>query len=198
MSQLTGVGYTPFSAFKISYSVDGESYIFLPEVITQIKFEWLITCFFLINLKFQQYYLANSSINVIYNIPSIFVTCRYLRIHITNVFTPSDLLTKTTGLIINQIYGNSSSDSTQLRINILYLSSYQIEILNFAHLQHVTQLVLQVYILQEIIFISVKQAQYLYAMRLLIGRKANVTQAVIQRLLAGMVHNLFVYFLNLN
>ena len=36
MSQLNEVDYTPFSAFKISYSVDGVSYIFLPEVIVHI------------------------------------------------------------------------------------------------------------------------------------------------------------------
>ena len=48
--------------------------------------------------------------------PSKFITCRYLRIHITNVEDPTILASKNTGLVLNGIYGEQNADSTaQLR-----------------------------------------------------------------------------------
>lgn len=56
-----------------------------------------------------------NSEDIVYSIPSRFIKCRYIRIHITNVEKHDELLTKTSGLIINEIYGQDSpSDSSTL------------------------------------------------------------------------------------
>jgi hypothetical protein len=55
------------------------------------------------------------SLPIIYSIPSRYIACRYLRIHITNVVDPQGLASKTSGVKINEIYGEkSSTDLTTL------------------------------------------------------------------------------------
>lgn len=52
---------------------------------------------------------------IVYSIPTRMISCRYLRIHVTNVINPENLILKTSGLIVNEIYGeNSKSDLTVL------------------------------------------------------------------------------------
>lgn len=98
LTQLAANGYTtPFSSFKISFSNDDISYAFLPEV-----------------------YFPNpvSGSSFTYTLPNKYITCFYLRIHLTNIVTPADLSTKTSGLIIGQVYGlidNATSYLSEFR-----------------------------------------------------------------------------------
>ena len=92
INQLDNAIYSQFTAFRISYSTDGVGYVELPEKKLRVI----------------------SQEPIIYYMPRLVVKCRYLRIHITNV-TVDELLTKTSGLKINDIYGrNSAEDLTKL------------------------------------------------------------------------------------
>ena len=93
--------------------MNGVSYGEFPEVSFYMRthFQQEIVHFLYFKIKL----LKINSSDIIYNIPARFIKCRYIRIHITDVANPDDLSTKTSGLIINEIYGEASSDITQLR-----------------------------------------------------------------------------------
>lgn len=50
------------------------------------------------------------------------ILCRYLRIHITDIFNPNDLLTKSTGFVLHEIYGGYASKDMSLQsITLLFI-----------------------------------------------------------------------------
>jgi hypothetical protein len=77
----------------VSFSNDGVSYAYLPEVL---------------------FPNAASSASFTYSMPNQYITCYYLRIHLTNVANTADLSSKTSGLIIGQIYGQILNSSTPI------------------------------------------------------------------------------------
>jgi len=49
-----------------------------------------------------------------YKIPNDYIDCKFLRIHITDVYFPSDLASKTTGFILNEIFGEMRTNGSSL------------------------------------------------------------------------------------
>ena len=79
--------FTPFLSFAISFSDDGFAFAFLPK------------------LNANSVSLGTS---FVYTIPNGYIDCKYMRIHLVDVVTRADLSTKTTGVIVNEIYGSST------------------------------------------------------------------------------------------
>ena len=79
--------FTPFLSFAISFSDDGFAFAFLPK------------------LNANSVSLGTS---FVYTIPNGYIDCKYLRIHLADVVTRADLSNKTTGVIVNEIYGSST------------------------------------------------------------------------------------------
>ena len=79
--------YTPFLSFALSFGDDGFAFAFLPTV-----------------------YATSTSLGTsfVYTIPNGYIDCKYLRIHLVDVVTRADLISKTTGVIVNEIYGSST------------------------------------------------------------------------------------------
>jgi hypothetical protein len=80
-------GFTPFLSFAISFGDDGFAYAFLPKVTASS---------------------TTLGTSFTYTIPNGYIDCKYLRIHLTDVVTRSDLSTKTSGIILNEIYGSAT------------------------------------------------------------------------------------------
>ena len=60
---------------------------------------------------------------IVYDVPIPKISCRYLRIHITNVVNASSLSTASTGFKLNEIYGELSKNITELRND--FINSYK-------------------------------------------------------------------------
>ena len=61
---------------------------------------------------------------IIYNIPSRYISCRFIRIHITDVADTENLSENPTGVIINDIFGeDSSTDLSELSNQIFAVFS---------------------------------------------------------------------------
>jgi hypothetical protein len=80
-----------FNQFQISFSDDGYSFAYLPLATPT------------------QTTLGSAAFN--YSIPNGYITCSFLRVHITGVASPASLTTLATGLSIIEIYGQASSVS---------------------------------------------------------------------------------------
>ncbi|CAF0786583.1 unnamed protein product [Brachionus calyciflorus] len=79
-----------FRKFRVAFSNDNLAYAHLPESSTTT--------------------LAGQEFT--YSMPNKFITCKYLRIYITDVATPADLETKKTGFIIKEIKGEFTKTTT--------------------------------------------------------------------------------------
>lgn len=105
---------TPFSKFQIAYSNDNVSYAYLPEVIFFYSSFLFMKVKIFIFFKKASYPVAQIPTPFTYAIPNGYITCRFLRIIVTGIATPSDLASKVTGLVINEIYGMPNTTDRSL------------------------------------------------------------------------------------
>lgn len=103
LTQLANTGTnTVFNKYRIAFSQDNVAFAHLPEVSTTTSFGQDVT----------------------YIMPNKFISCKYLRVYITDVTTRSDLATKVTGFKIKDILGEFNILSTSNLLQKLSYSKY--------------------------------------------------------------------------
>ena len=173
LTQLPANGYTtPFSSFKISFSNDDISYAFMPEVYFPSP-------------------LSGASFT--YTLPNKYITCYYLRIHLTNIVTPSDLATKTSGLIIGQLYGLINTTTTNIgkhinNFNFIVPIRFSEVLISFTPQIHVRHHQTRHIMRLEAICTSLRSRHCSFAMKMWTDRAANATRQPKRTAQIGLVN----------